>query len=122
MSKEGKTWSYPTAMGTYASGIIPLIYFLLEFISIKHLSAKVVAFADDFTVAGKLTSIRDYWGKLTVLGAKYGYFPKASKSCLIVKEDKLGQTRNIFNDLNVNITIDGKRHLSAVIGSNEYRQ
>ena len=69
-----------------------------------------------------MTSIRDYWGKLTVLGAKYGYFPKASKSCLIVKEDKLGETRNIFNDLNVNITIDGKRHLGAVIGSNEYRQ
>ena len=122
MSKEGKTWSYPTAMGAYASGILPLIYFLLEFISIKHLSAKVVAFADDFTVAGKLTSIRDYWGKLTVLGPKCGYFPKASKSCLIVKEDKLGETRNIFNDLNVNITIDGKRHLGAVIGSNEYRQ
>ena len=69
-----------------------------------------------------MTSIRDYWGKLTVLGPKYGYFPKASKSCLIVKEDKLGETRNIFNDLNVNITIYGKRHLGVVIGSNEYRQ
>ena len=50
---------------------------------------KEVVFADDFTVAGKLTSIRDYWGKLTVLGPKYGYFPKALKSYLIVKEEKL---------------------------------
>ena len=62
-----------------------------------------------------LTSIRDYWGKLTVLGPKYGYFPKASKSYLIVKEDKLGEAMNVFNDSNVNITIEGKRRLGAVI-------
>ena len=99
-----------------------MIHFLLEFNSINHLSAKEVAFADDFTVAGKLTSIRDYWGKLTVLGPKYGYFAKASKSYLIVKEDKLGEARNIFNDSTVNITIEGKKHLGAVIGSNEYRE
>ena len=59
-----------------------MIHFLLEFNSINHLSAKEVAFADDFTVAGKLTSIRDYWGKLTVLGPERGYFPRASKSYL----------------------------------------
>ena len=115
--KEGTTQGDPTAMGEL--GILPLIHFLLEFISINHLSAKEVAFADDFTVTGKLTSIKDYWGKLTVLCPKYGYFPKASKSYLIVKEDKLGEARNVFNDSNVNITIEGKRHLGVVI-SNEY--
>ena len=41
---------------------------------------------------------------------------------MIVKEDKLGEARNTFNDSNVNITIEGKRHLGAVIGSNEYRE
>ena len=55
-----------------------MIHFLLEFNFINHLSAKEVAFADDFTASGKLSSIRDFWGKLTVLGPKYGYFPKAS--------------------------------------------
>ena len=103
-------------------GILSLIHFLLQFISINHLSAKEVAFADDFTVTGKLTSIKDYWGKLTVLCRKYGYFPKASKSYLIVKQDKLREARNVFNDSNVYITIERKRHLGAVIGSNEYRQ
>ena len=122
LSKEGTTQGDPTAMGTYALGILSLIHFLLQFISINHLSAKEVDFADDFKVAGKLTSIRDYWGKLTVLGPKYGYFPKASKSYLIVKEDKLGEARNIFNDSDVNITIEGKIHLGVVIGSNEYRE
>ena len=43
--------------GVYALGILPLIFFLLDFISINHLSAKEVTFADDFTVTGKLTSI-----------------------------------------------------------------
>ena len=61
MAKEETTQGDPTAMGAYALGILPLIHFLFEFISINHLSAKEVAFADDFTVAGKLTSIRDYW-------------------------------------------------------------
>ena len=60
MSKEGITQGDPTTTGVYASGILPLIHFLLEFISINRLSAKEVVFADDFTVAGKLTSIRDY--------------------------------------------------------------
>ena len=120
LSKGGTTQGDPTAMRASAFGILPLIHFLLEFISINHLSAKEVVFADDFIVAGKLTSIRDYWGKLTVFGRKYGYFPKASKSYLIVKEDKLCETRNVFNDLNVNMTIEGKSHLGALIGSNEY--
>ena len=70
-------------------------------------------------VAGKLTSIRDYWGKLTVLGPKYCYFPKASKSYLIVQEDQLGETRNVFDDSNMNIR---KKHLGAAIGSNKYRE
>ena len=122
LSKEGTTQGDPTAMGAGTLGILPLIHFLLQFISVNHLSAKDVAFANDFTVAGKLTSIKDYWGKLTVLCPKYGYFPKGSKSYLIVKEHKLGEARNVFNDSNVYITIEGKRHLGAVIGSNEYRK
>ena len=39
---------------------------------------------------------------------------------MVVKEDKLGEGRNVVNGSNMNITIEGKRHLGAVIGSNEY--
>ena len=35
---------------------------------------------------------------------------------MIVKEEKLGEARNVFNNSKVN------RHLGAVIGSNEYRE
>ena len=76
LSKEGTTQGDSTAMGAYASGILTLIHFLLEFISVNQLSAKDVAFVDGFTVAGKVTGIGDYWRKLPVLGPKYGYFPK----------------------------------------------
>ena len=62
---------------------------LLNFICINELNVKEVAFADDFMVAGKISSIKDYWSQLTSIGPKYGYFPKTSKSYLIVKEDRL---------------------------------
>ena len=83
--------------------------YLLDFISVYELNAKEVAFADDFTVAGKLSSIKDYWSQLTSIGPKYGYFPKASKSYLIVKEDQLPSAITLFHNSNVNITVEGKK-------------
>ena len=50
------------------------------------MKAKEVVFADDFSVAGSLNSIKNYWGKLTAIAPKYGYFPKPMKFYLIVKE------------------------------------
>ena len=73
-------------MGAYASGFLPLIKFLLEFINLNERNAKKVAFADNFSVAGSLNSIKDYWDKLTAIGPIYGYFLKPVKSYLIVKE------------------------------------
>ena len=52
------------------------------------MNAKEVAFADDSSVTGSVKSIKDYWNKLTAIGPKYGYFPKPTKSFLIVKEKK----------------------------------
>ena len=63
-------------MGAYALWILPLLQFLLDFISVNELYAKEVTFADDFTVAGKLSSIKDYRNQLTSTGPKYGYFQK----------------------------------------------
>ena len=41
---------------------------------------------------------------------------------MILKEDKLGEARNVCNDSNVNITIEGERHPGAIVGSNEYQE
>ena len=73
-------------MGAYALGILLLMEFLLECIKLSGMNAKEVVFADDFSVAGNLNSIKNYWDKLTAIGPKYGYFSKPAKSYLIVKE------------------------------------
>ena len=108
LSSEGITQDDPTAMGVYALGILPLIKFLLEFINLNEMNAKEVAFADDFSVVGSLNSIKDYWDKLTATGAKYGYFPKPTKSYLIVKEKKMMEAQNLFSNSRVNIQLKEK--------------
>ena len=94
-SSEGTTYGDPTAIGAYALGILPLIKFLLEFINLNEMNAKEVVFADHFSVARNLNSIKDSWHKLTAISSKYGYFSKPAKSCLIVKEKNHGSTNLI---------------------------
>ena len=80
LCKEGTTHGDQTSMSAYALGILPLLQFLLNFISVSELNVKEVAFA----VAGKFSSINNYWSQLTSFGPKYGCFPKVSKTYLIV--------------------------------------
>ena len=60
LSKEGIIQGDPTSTGAYALRVLPLLQFLLDFISVNECNAKVVAFADDFTVVGKISSIKEY--------------------------------------------------------------
>ena len=69
-------------MAAYALGLTPLLDHLQ---SVKR-SVKHVAFADDLTGAGKLKEIKIWWDTLITEGPKYGYYPKPSKSFLIVKQ------------------------------------
>ena len=83
-SSERTTQSDPTAMGGYVLSFVPLIKFLLEFINLNELNAKEGVFVEDFSVAYNLNCIKDYWDKVTVIGPKYDYFPKPTKSYLIM--------------------------------------
>ena len=86
LSKEGTTQGDPTSMGAYTLGILPVLHSLLDFVFINDLQTKEFAFADDFTVAGKLAVIKNFWDKLAIIGPKYGCFPKSTKSYLTVKK------------------------------------
>ena len=95
--------------------------FLLEFINLNEMNAKKVVSVDDFSVAGSLNSVKNYWNKLTAIGPKYGYFPKPAKSCRFREKNFLMEVQNLLANSRVNTTAEGKRHLGAVIRSTEYR-
>ena len=50
---------------------------------------KEQAFADNLTIAGKIERIRSYWELLQQVGPLFGYFPRPSKTYLVVKEQYL---------------------------------
>ena len=76
LSSEETIQGEPTAMG----GILLLIKYLLVFVNLKELNAKEAVFVEEFSVAGSLNSIKNYWEKLTAFDPKYDYFPKPAKS------------------------------------------
>ena len=104
LSSERTTQSDPMAMGAYALGILPLVKFLLEFINLNKLNAMEVVFASNISFAGNLNKIKDCWDKLTAIDPKYGYFPKPTKSYLIVKEKVLMEAQNLFANSIANIS------------------
>ena len=65
--------------------------------------------------------LKIWWDKLSELGPGFGYFPEATKSWIIVKEQYEDLAKEVFGGTGVKITNEGKRHLGAVIGSNSYR-
>ena len=117
-SEEGTTQGDPSAMATYALALVPLMNILHQ---IEN-AALEVAFADDITGAGSLEKLLTWWMQLLESGPKYGYFPKSSKSYLIVKEEHYERAQQMFAGTGINVTSAGKRHLGAVIGSQAYKQ
>ena len=101
-------------MAMYAVAITPLIYRLTEE------KLKQVWFADDASAAGKLVGIRNWWNNMTKIGPEYGYFPNASKTWLIVKEEHLEEAKQLFQDTGVKISYDGESHLGSAIGSRPF--
>ena len=56
------------------------------------------------------------------MGPSYGYFPKPSKTWLILKDkEKFYQAKEIFRGTNINITTEGHKYLGAVVGTESFR-
>ena len=105
-------------MAAYTIGLTPLLDDLQRFGN----GTKHVAFADNLTGAGKLIQIKSWWDLLQTMGPKYGYYPKPSKSFIIVKHQYEQNARETFSDTNINVTVSGAKHLGAVIGDLSFKE
>ena len=115
---EGTTQGNPLAMPRYSLNTSHMINDL----SINNPSIKQVWLADDASAAGKLQPLFDWYNRLIFEGRKHGYFVNGAKSWLILKSPSLKvDATKIFGNT-VNITSEGKRHLGAVIGSDQFKE
>ena len=83
-------------------------------------TSKMVAYADDFTAGFTVKGLKYWWEALCELGPKFGYYPEASKTWLIVKNNFYDITNTTFKSTKINVTSSG--HLGVVIGSRSYKE
>ena len=100
-------------MAMYALGAIPLIRRL------NHL-ARQLWFADDASAGGDLTDLMAWWKKLNQLGPAFGYYPNASKTWLVVKEEHLELAQELFAAQGVKVATSGHKRLGSAIGDETY--
>eukprot|EP00978_Attheya_sp_CCMP212_P005502 scaffold12319_cov49-Attheya_sp.AAC.1 len=74
-------------------------------------------YADDAgTGGGTFNRIKLYFEKLEECGPKYDYFPKASKSILIVREHNVERAKEYSEEMNFTI-ISGYQYLGGSVGA-----
>ena len=78
-SNEGTTQGNPVTMAFYALSIALLVMMMIQLLTTKCHDIKIVAFADDFSAAGKLKYLLQWWTALLEIGPKFGNFPKFTK-------------------------------------------
>ena len=118
-SNEGCTQGDVTAMAIYALGIRPLIDNLRE--AVDHAKCKQSWYADDSSAGGQLTEMKTWWDQLRTMGPKYGYYPQASKTILIVKERFEAKAKAIFGKSGIKISTRDEQHMGAVVGSERFK-
>ena len=113
LSQEGTTQGDPLAMPMYGLATIPLI---------RRLDGlcKQIWYADDSAAIGTVEQLHAWWNRLAAEGPAFGYFPNPSKTWLVTKQRHFDEASNMFAGSGVNVTLDGRPYLGAVIGSQEY--
>ena len=114
---EGTTQSDSIAMALYTPNIWPLIT-SLQVVS----TAKQCSFADDAGGIGSSTDIKRWWDTLSTLGPDFGFFPSNKKWWIDAKPGKKESVKEVFKITDIIVTMEGRNHLRAVIGSREYQE
>ena len=97
-SEEGTTQGDSLVMAMFALATVPLI----DAVAIS--GATQAWFADDAASGGKLSKLCLWWDALSAVGFRYGYYPYARKTYLLVKPDQLAKAQHIFSGTGVQIT------------------
>ena len=79
-------------------------------------------YADDASRGGKLDNLRSWSNKIQEVGPLFGYFPNARKSWLLVKEEFLSDAERVFSGSGVNITMEEKSYLGALLGTTSSKE
>ena len=73
------------------------------------------------TGGGTIDQLKIWWDLVIFYGPYIGYTAKPSKSWLIVKQEHLEYAKQVFAGSGLQFTVDGQRHLGAVVGSLEFK-
>ena len=79
-----------------------------------------VWYADNAAATGKIADLCVWWDEISRLGPSYGYNANALKTWLVTKADFQSEAVAIFGDTKVQITGEGRPHLSAPLGSSTF--
>ena len=121
-SNEGTTHGDPVSMAIYGIGVTPLINMLIDIVVTSTDSqVSVLAYADDFSAAGKLDDLRKWWDTLTIIDPKFGYYPEPTKTWLLVKPYPPQRTNKTFSGTKIKITTEGQRYLGGTVGTKEFK-
>ena len=113
-TKEGVTQGYPLEMIAYGIVIIPLIKNIKQEIH----DVTQTWYADDTGALGTFAIIDTYFDSLTHQGPRRRYYPKPSKSVLIVRPENL-EARKEFGARYVFQVCMGARYLGGYIGEDK---
>ena len=122
LSKEGTTQGDNCASGFYSISTLMLLQELSLIVGCKN-----IWYADDGGAGGYLESLKAWWDKLLIIGPPIGYFPNATKTWLVVKQEHLDKARELFDGTGIQITQEGtgdksggQRYLGAAIGTQSF--
>ena len=121
-SNGGNAQGDPVCMASYGIGVTLLINMLIDVVVTSTESQVVLlAYANDFSAAGKLDDLRKWWDTLTITGPKYGYYPEPRKTWLVVKPYASQRTTKIFCRTKTKITNEGHRYLGETVGTKGFK-
>ena len=64
--------------------------------------------------------MRVWWDQLNFLGPKFGYYPNAAKTWLVVKNNFSASAAAAFANTGVKITSEGRPYLGVPIGTDDF--